>query len=176
MSRLAPIAPEQRTPAQAAVVKDIEARGGRLSGPYTAYIRIPEFMDLNQRMGDYLRKNTLAPRLRSLIVLRTVGHWGAKYAWAVNKRSALKEGMSEAVIDAIGQGREPEGLDAKDRAVLQVATELLQTKQVSDATYRNAVELFGENGMADIVATTGFYSMVSFTLNAFEVDPPKEAR
>ena len=122
MSRLAPIAPEQRTPAQAAVVKDIEARGGRLSGPYTAYIRIPEFMDLNQRMGDYLRKNSLAPRLRSLIVLRTVGHWGAKYAWAVNKRSALKEGM------------------------------------------------------ADIVATTGFYSMVSFTLNAFEVDPPKEAR
>jgi 4-carboxymuconolactone decarboxylase len=174
MSRIGPIAPEQMTPEQASIFRAIEAKGGRLGGPYTAYIRIPEFMRLNQDMGDYLRRNSLSPRLRSLVVLKTVGHWGAKYAWAVNKQSALKGSVEPAVIDAIEQDREPPGLDAKDRAALQVAVELLTTKQVSDATYRTALELFGENGVADIVATTGFYSMVSMTLNAFEIDPPRE--
>lgn len=176
MSRLKPLSPEQMTPAQAEVFKDIEAKGGRLGGPYSAYIRIPEFMRLNQEMGDYLRRNSLSPRLRQLVVLKTVGHWGAKYAWAVNKQSGLKAGLDAATIDAIEKGGNPADLNAQDSTALKVAGELLHNKVVSEPTYRAAVALFGENGVADIVVTTGFYSMVSMTLNAFEVDPPKEAR
>jgi hypothetical protein len=32
--------------------------------------------------------------------------------------------------------------------------------------------MFGETGLADIVATAGCYSLTSLSLNAFEIDPP----
>jgi 4-carboxymuconolactone decarboxylase len=172
MTRLRNLKPADMSPEQAAVYRDIEKSGGRLGGPYTAYIRIPRFMRLNQDMGDYLRSNSLPARLRSLIVLNTVKHWGAQYAFAVNKRSALREGVEKDVVEAIEQGREPKLTDPRDITAVAVARELLQTRTLSEKTYREAVEVFGEDSLVDVVVTTGFYSMVSMTLNAFDVDPP----
>jgi 4-carboxymuconolactone decarboxylase len=172
MARLKPIKLEDMTPAQSSAYKQIEAKGGRLGGPYSALIRIPEFMLLHQEMGDNLRKSSLGERLRKIIVLTTVKHWGAKYAWAVNARSAEKDGMEQSIINAIKDGREPVLSDARERIVYKVARELLESRKVSDETYKEAVELLGETGMADTVATTGFYSLVSMTLIAFDVDPP----
>jgi len=172
MARLKPIKPEDMTPAQSRAYKEIEAKGGRLGGPYSALIRIPEFMVLHQAMGDNLRNSSLGERLRKIIVLTTVKHWGAKYAWAVNVRSAEKDGMEKSLIDAIKDGREPGFTDARERTVYKVARELLESRNLSDASYREAVGLLGETGLADAVATTGFYSLVSMTLIAFDVDPP----
>ena len=61
---------------------------------------------------------------------------------------------------------------AKDRAALRVAAELVTTGKLSDAAYQEALAQFGENGVADVVVTVGFYTMTSFTLNAFDIDPP----
>ena len=102
------------------------------------------------------------------------GRGGARYAWHVNVRSALKEGMDRGAIDAIEQGREPAGLSGREAAALQVCADLLQTRTLSEPTYRRALREFGEAGLADVVATSGFYSMVSMTLNAFDVDPPSD--
>ncbi len=56
--------------------------------------------------------------------------------------------------------------------MLRVCTELLENHKLSDEAYRTAVDLFGETGLADIVATAGFYSPTSLTLHAFEIAPP----
>ena len=172
MARLKPIKPEDMTPAQASAYQAIKAKGGRLGGPYSALIRIPEFMLLHQEMGDNLRKSSLGERLRKIIVLATVKHWGAKYAWAVNARSAENDGLERSIIDAIGEGREPYLADAKERVVYELARELLESRKLSDASYQEALGLLGDTGLADAVATTGFYSLVSMTLIAFDVDPP----
>lgn len=172
MARLKPLTPGDMTAAQLAAYEEIESKGGRLGGPYSALIRIPEFMVLHQAMGDNLRQSSLGERLRKIIVLTTVRHWGAKYAWAVNVRSALKDGMAQSLIDAIKEGQDPAFSDAKEKTVYKVARELLESRALSDASYAEAVGLLGETGLADAVATTGFYSLVSMTLNAFDVDPP----
>jgi 4-carboxymuconolactone decarboxylase len=173
MARLKPLTPEDMTPEQLRAYQEIESRGGRLGGPYSALIRIPEFMLLHQAMGDNLRQSSLGERLRKIIVLVTVRHWGAKYAWAVNVRSALKDGMEQSLIDAIHDGKDPGLSEPTEKAVYQVARELLEKRQLSDATYAQVVGILGETRLADAVATTGFYSLVSMTLVAFDVDPPK---
>jgi 4-carboxymuconolactone decarboxylase len=172
MARLKPIKQQDMTPAQLGAYQAIEAQGGRLGGPYSALIRIPEFMLLHQEMGDNLRRSSIGERLRKIIVLTTVKHWGAKYAWAVNARSAEKEGLERRIIDAIGEGREPAPADPAERAVYKMAKELLESRQLSEASYGEALALLGEAGLAEAVATAGFYSMVSMTLIAFDVDPP----
>ena len=172
MSRINALAPEQMSLEQRKVYDESVARGLPTAGPYTAYIRIPQFMAINREMSSYLRNNSLPGRLRQMIVLRTIKHWRATFPWAVQVRNSLKEGLEQSIIDAIDKGQEPELTAPKDLAAFQLCKELVQTHQVSDRTYQRALELFGENGVADIVVTTGFFTMVSFTANAFDIDPP----
>jgi 4-carboxymuconolactone decarboxylase len=35
--------------------------------------------------------------------------------------------------------------------------------------YQKAVELFGERGLVEIIATIGYYTLAAMTLNAFDV-------
>jgi len=172
MSRISALTPERMNPEQRKVYEESVARGLPTGGPYTAYIRIPQFMALNREMSNYLRSNSLPGRLRQMIVLRTIRNWGAKFPWVVQVHNSLKEGLEQSIIDAIDEGQDPALTSPKDIAAFQLCKELVQTHQVSDKTYKQALELFGENGVADIVVTTGFFTMVSFTANAFDIDPP----
>jgi 4-carboxymuconolactone decarboxylase len=73
--------------------------------------------------------------------------------------NSSKEGLEQSIIDAINKGQEPALTSPKDLAAFQLCKELVETRQVSDKTYQQAMELFGENGVDDIVVTTGFFTM-----------------
>ena len=44
---------------------------------------------------------------------------------------------------------------------------------MSDPTYNQARQALGEEGIVDLVGLVGYYSLVSFTLNVFEVGLPE---
>jgi hypothetical protein len=46
---------------------------------------------------------------------------------------------------------------------------------VSDETYRATVEHFGVAATVQIAASTGYFVMWAFLLNAFEIDPKAES-
>jgi hypothetical protein len=53
-------------------------------------------------------------------------------------------------------------LDARrEKVVYDFCTELLETTQLTDATYAAAVKLFGEQGVIGLIGALSFYSMVS---------------
>ena len=52
--------------------------------------------------------------------------------------------------------------------------ELLQKKRVDDATFATARERFGDQGVVDLTATVGYYSMMACVLNALEIVPGPE--
>ena len=54
-----------------------------------------------------------------------------------------------------------------------MAKALLKTGKVDDKTYRNARELVGNGGLVELVTLVGYYTLVSFILNAFEVPLPE---
>jgi 4-carboxymuconolactone decarboxylase len=41
----------------------------------------------------------------------------------------------------------------------------METTQVSDATFKAAVDKFGEKGVVDIIGVMGYYQIVSMLLN-----------
>ena len=63
-------------------------------------------------------------------------------------------------------------MDAQEAAIWQFAKELLQTQRVSEPTFAKAKELFGQNGVVDLVGVMGYYGLVSMTLNTFQVPLP----
>jgi len=166
-NRFKPLKYDEMTPAQKAMVEHLIAgpRGG-VNGPFNVLLRSPEIGDLGQEFGGAARfKSSLPQRLYELAILVTARHWTAQYEWQAHHRSALQAGLSAAICDAIAAGRRPASMQKDEEAVYDFVSQLLNTKQVSDAAFSAAKNAFGEKGVVDIIAVTGWYSIVSMMLN-----------
>jgi len=174
MARINPLKREDMNDEQGRAYDAAAAKGGRLGGPNGIYIRVPELFELNQSLGDYLRANHLGPRLRQLAMIVAVRRWNAAYAWGAQARDALKAGIPREIVDAVNARETPVLDDAEDRAVHDAARELADTGSLSDAGFAAARAQLGHNRLLDLVATVGFITGVSLTVNAFEVAPRAE--
>ena len=52
---------------------------------------------------------------------------------------------------------------------------LLETRNVTDELYVEAVEALGQDGVVDLVGIVGYYSMISMTINVCDVPLPEGA-
>jgi len=166
-NRFKPLTYDEMTPAQKTMVEHLLAgpRGG-VNGPFNVLLRSPEVGDLGQEFGAASRfKSSLPQRLYELAILVTARYWTAQYEWQAHHRSALQAGLSASICDAIAAGRRPTAMQKDEEALYNFVSELLNTKQVSDATFNAAKNAFGERGVVDIIAVTGWYNIVSMMLN-----------
>ncbi len=165
--RFKPLSWEQLTTPQKTMVDHILAGPrGSMSGPYNVLLRSPEMGDLAQQFGASMRySSSLSPKLNEFAIIITARHWTAQHAWAVHKQTAIQAGLSPAICDALAAGRRPASMQPDEEAIYNFATELLDTKQVSDATFAATKEKFGERGVVDLVGVLGYYSFVSMVLN-----------
>ena len=63
-----------------------------------------------------------------------------------------------------------------EEAVYTFCTELLNTKQVSDATFKPRRTRFGEKGVVDLIGVMSWYQMVSMLLNVDRYPLPDGAQ
>ncbi len=82
-------------------------------------------------------------------------------------------GLPEEVIAAIKVGQEPAFTDPGDEAAYRFCRTLHDQRRVDDVTYSKTVEVFGEDGVQELINACGLYTLVSMTLNTFEVDLPE---
>ena len=88
---------------------------------------------------------------------------------------AREHGVPDAVVDAIGRGDEPPFAAGDERAIYAAARQLSETGRLGEDVYRAVYELLGDAGTVEFVALCGYYSLVSFLLNAFAVPLPPGA-
>lgn len=185
--RLPPIRPQDYTPEQQRTHEEFFATRGKhlagasadaaFAGPWGVFIRSPELMTLTQRMGEYLRyRCAIAGRLSELAILLVARHWSADFEWYAHAKLGLKEGLSQATIDAIAEARRPDDLKADEQVIYDYVSEILVTRRVSDTTYERARTMFGEQGLIDICGLTGYYSLLAMTMNVARVETPDASR
>lgn len=175
--RMPPLAEGEMTEAQAASVAAlVEARGYGPRGPWVPLLRSPEVMTRARAMGDYLRYNTsLEPRLSEFLILLTAREWSQQYEWYAHHDIALEAGISSEIVEAIAEGRRPDGM-AEDHAVLYALfSELNHTKHVSDGTYARAIKIFGERGVMDTIGVIGYYTLLAMAMNTARTPTPDNA-
>lgn len=162
------------TPAQRAVLDEIlSGPRGSLNGPFLGWIHSPELAQHAQRLGAVCRYRTGLPtRLSELAILVTAARWRAQAEWQLHLPIALEAGVPEGVAEAIRLGRTPAFADADDALVHTFATELYDTRRVSDATYQRTVERFGLQATVNLTGLLGYYVLVAMTLNVFEMRVP----
>jgi 4-carboxymuconolactone decarboxylase len=170
--RLPPL--QRLSPAQQQVADAITA-GPRasLAGPFNTWLRSPVLAERLQKVGEYVRfDNVLPRRLSEFAILITARHWTAQFEWYAHYPLALAAGLDPAKADAIAEDREPAAMLDDERAVYDFATSLHRAGRVGDAAYATALQAFGEQGLVDLIAICGYYTMVAMTLNVAEVPVP----
>jgi 4-carboxymuconolactone decarboxylase len=173
--RFKPLTPETMTPEQKEVADRIMAgpRKG-MRGPFSALLRSPELADAAQKLGEYARfKTSMPPRLNELAILLTARHWTAQYEWYAHRRLAMQAGLAPEIAAAIAEGKRPASMGPEETLVYDFSHELIETGQVSDASYKAVVDKFGERGAIDLIGVMGYYSLVSMVLNVDRVPIPE---
>jgi 4-carboxymuconolactone decarboxylase len=148
---------------------------GSLIGPFNAFVTAPEVGARIAELGGLLRFQTSIDRhLLEVAIITTGAHWKAEFEWWAHARMAREHGVAEDVIAAIRDGAAdvPFGSRDDERIVHAVARELATTGRVSAAVYEEARGLLGDRGLVELVSLCGYYTLISFTLNAFEVPLP----
>lgn len=175
MSRLPELRRESLTREQALLFEAIATgpRGGAiaLDGPFGVWMHSPAFGLAAQRLGRQVRYESALPqRLSELAILVCARRWRAGFEWSVHAPIAEKAGVAPDVIEAIRQGRAPPFALPDEAVVHDFSRALLETSRAPDEVYRRAAALLGETALVDLTGLLGYYTLVAFTLNAFEVE------
>jgi 4-carboxymuconolactone decarboxylase len=148
-----------------------------LGAPFNVYLRSPELAQTLRQTAEYLRFRTSLPKkLNEFAILVTARQWGSQYEWFAHHRLALREGLDPAIAEELAQGRRPAGMDADETAIYDFSQELHTKHEVSDATYKAVADRFGEQGVVDLIAVSGYYVMVSMILNVDRTPMPGGAK
>ena len=153
----------------------INEQGG-LAGPFNAFVQAPDVGRHLTALGRVLRFETSIERRLSEVAIITVGAaWKAEFEWWAHSQMARKHGVPDAVVDAIGRGEDPPFEAADERTVYAVARQLTGSGRVDQQTYDAAQRLLGDAGLVELVSLCGYYTLISFLLNAFTVPLPPGA-
>lgn len=171
------LAPEEMTPAQREVAAAIAAGPrGEVRGPFIAWIHHPELARRLQALGEQLRwKSTLPPQLVELAVLICARRWTCQHEWLMHEKLAREASLDERVISSISRNQKPENLSPEQAAVYEFCKDLHATGRASDEAFAAVGERFGLQGALDLIALSGYYSLMAMLLNTAGLPLPGNA-
>ena len=150
------------------------SKPGPLGGPFNVWLRSPGIGDRVQRLGEEIRfRSSLPSKLNEMAILVTARVWTSQYEWHAHCKLALDAGLDADIAQDIAEGRRPAKMDDDEAIVYDFSRELHETHGVSDSTYARTLERFGEQGVFDLIAVNGFYSLVSMCLNVDRTPLPE---
>ncbi|MFL6708291.1 MAG: carboxymuconolactone decarboxylase family protein [Massilia sp.] len=175
--RLPAIPKEQYSAEQKQAVAQYEAdRKAPIFGPFEVMLYSPAMMRNAQQVGDYMKAGSAIPRnLAELAILAIARDWHQDYVWYQHVPLALKAGLAQSSVDALGEGQKPATMSDDEDAVLAFVTELTGNHEVSDATYDRVQRRFGSKGVVDLTSLTAFYVHLSMQLNVAKFKLPAGA-
>jgi 4-carboxymuconolactone decarboxylase len=175
MTRQTPYNPANLTPEQKAEYEDFtrtrKARpDGMLGGPFDPWLLNPELSHRVRGLGGMIWERTSLDRgLVELAISITGKVWEANVEWTAHAPRAVEYGVPQSVMDDVLAGRRPKGTPEQE-LMYDVCMAVHNDHKLARPVYDKAVATFGERGLAEIMATIGYYTLVSMTLNAFEVE------
>ena len=143
---------------------------GSLGGPFDPWLTNSELFQRLTGLGNMLWNRTSLDRGLVELAISICGRfWEANVEWTAHAPRAVEFGVAQSVLDDVLAGRRPKGRP-EDELVYDICQTMMETHALPRALYDRAVARFGERGLAEFMAVIGYYTLVSMTLNAFEVE------
>ncbi len=153
------------------LVERIVAQRGSVLHLYQMLLHSPAVADgwLNY-LTSIRQLSTLPGDLRELVIMRVAAINGAPYEADQHAPIALKEGVSQAQLDALDAWETSGLFSERERAVLAYTDAMTRHVQVPEAVFDAVWEAMGsEKLVVELTATIAAYNMVSRFLEALQV-------
>ena len=145
------------------------------SGPGSVMINSPEMRRRANHLADYLRQESSLPKkIQELAMLVTARSMDCQFIWNAHSVRGRQEGLSDVLVDALRDNRPLPSLPTDESAVVNYGVEFFKTHKVSQATFQAALDQFGPQGLTELTTLMGYYALLAFNANAFEIDLPQE--
>ena len=161
--RLAKLSYDQLSPEQKTAWNEVvDGPRKKMHGPFFIWLHSPDLLSRGQNLGLYARfQSSLPPRLSELCILLMASHWKAAGEWIDHEPIARSAGVDAAALENLRQGKPAKFGKDDEIATYEFAQELLNKREVSDATYARTKAVLGERGVLDVVAVLGYYSFIA---------------
>jgi 4-carboxymuconolactone decarboxylase len=175
--RFPQLKPEEMSPAQREVAAEIAAGPrGEVRGPFIAWLHHPELARRLQALGEQLRwKAKLPPQLIELAVLVCARRWTCQHEWLMHEKLAREAGLDSAVLVSLSRNERPGKLSADQAAVYDFCRDLHASGRASDAAFAAVKQRFGLEGALELIALSGYYSLMAMVLNTAGLPLPGNA-
>lgn len=152
---------------------EVAALRGEIRLPYSAFLNHPPLAVRKLHLGSYVRFETILPKTVSEVAICTVAReFDCDFEWYAHIRGASRAGISDKTLEVIKSRGDTNALETTDALVINLTRRLLHDHRIDDETYRTAVDLWGERGVIELVATIGYYVMSACWMNALRIEPP----
>jgi len=171
------LSPDRMTSLQREVAAEISAGPrGEVRGPFIALIHHPELARNIQRLGEFLRfDSVLPPALLEMAVLITARRWSCQHEWYMHEKLARKAALEAHLIEALAQGRRPDPMTATQAAVYAFCSDAHATGRVTDPGFETIRAEFGIEGVLELIALNGYYTLMAMVLNTAGMPLPDDA-
>ena len=185
--RLPLIAPADLTPEQKTLYDDMRKgiagnfntfkairEDGALMGPWNPWLHEPgigkAIWDLTLAMTA---NASLKDNVRQIAILVVGAQFDAAYEMYAHIAVAEHEGMKPERLATLVAGLKPTDLAADESVAFDVAYKLVRGGTLPEPLYRLSIATFGQHGTNELIYLVGLYSLVSTTLNGFNVPVPE---
>jgi 4-carboxymuconolactone decarboxylase len=159
--------PDEMSPAQRGVAAEISAGPrGEVRGPFIAWLHHPELARRLQALGEQLRwKAKLPPQLIELAVLVCARRWTCQHEWLMHEKLAREHKLDPGIIASLSRDERPQGMSPEQSAVHDFCKDLHATGRAGDAAFEAVRSRFGLEGALELIALSGYYSLMAMALN-----------
>lgn len=146
---------------------------GALLGPFPPMLQYPQFgipaLTFLRSLDNHA---TLDKAVREVAILTVGGMLGARFELYAHETMAAAFGLSPNAIATLAAGGSPYGLTVQQAITHDIARTLVNGRIVPDSTYKQAVSLLGQDGVAELFFLVGSYSLIAMVLNGFDIPAP----
>jgi 4-carboxymuconolactone decarboxylase len=103
-----------------------------------------------------------------LAILVVAREMDSQFEWTAHEPPALRAGLEPRIIDIVKHRRPLTGVGEKEAAIIQLGREALGRRKVEPETFARALDLFGRQGVVNVVSLMSHYAATAMLLTTFD--------
>jgi 4-carboxymuconolactone decarboxylase len=152
-----------------------KAQGTGLRGLYIPLMNHPELAQHIEQLGYYLKfDGKLRRDAYQFIVLSMARRIGVAFEWEDHLTPAREAGLSDSLIESILKS-DRASIPHPYSVIFDIMDVVLEFKSIPESLQNEMIQLYGVQGVLEVVTLCGFYQTVGEITQAFDVPLPESA-
>jgi 4-carboxymuconolactone decarboxylase len=144
-----------------------------LRGPSGLHLYSPQTVEAHNVMNQHLRFKCFDAKTREVAILTVAREMDSRFEWAAHEPEALKEGVSQDIIDVIKHRKSTQGVDETYAAIIEFGRQIFRDHKVTPEAFARVKAKFPPNKLVELVLLMGNYASTAALLCAFDMQVPE---